>query len=104
MQLDRTPESDAFASWLLDVSAGSITTSNNNSIHLPANMYLPANTVESLTDTIYPGIAEGDKPDNYFLHYTILSLKNNTVNDINQSILNRFSGQETVVQSTDQVI
>ena len=103
MRLDRTPESDAFAAWLLEVGAGKGLTSNNNFVQLPPNMRMQENTIQSLTNSIYPDIADGDKPDEYFLNRTILSPKNDAVDDLNKSILNAFPGEETVVISTDKV-
>jgi hypothetical protein len=75
MCLDRTPDSDVFADWLLDVGAG-CGFGHNNSIQLKPNMRMPDNSVQSLSDAIYPGIADGNKEDDYFLQRTILSLKN----------------------------
>jgi hypothetical protein len=62
MCLDRTPESDTFAAWLLTVGAG-----RAPNINLPPNMCLPDNTVNGLINAIYPGFAQGNKPDKYFL-------------------------------------
>jgi hypothetical protein len=75
MCLDRTPDSDVFADWLLDVGAG-CGLGHNNSIQLKPNMRMPDNSVQSLSDAIYPGIADGNKEDDYFLQRTILSPKN----------------------------
>jgi hypothetical protein len=102
MRLDRTPESDAFAAWLLKVGAGH-GLGPTNTIKLPNNMKLQDNSVNGLINTIYPGITQGDHPDNYFLHRTILSPKNDAVDDVNQSILDRFPGEQTVITSVDKV-
>lgn len=102
MRLDRTPESDAFADWLLDVGAGNGLDANN-SMQLQPNMRMPENSVESLISGIYPGIANGNKEDDYFLQRTILSPKNDAVDDINKSILDKFPGQETILTSTDKI-
>jgi len=102
MHLDRTPDSDAFADWLLDVGAGR-GLGANNSIQLKPNMRMPDNSVQSLSDAIYPGIADGNKEDDYFLQRTILSPKNDAVDDLNQSILDKVPGQETVLMSTDKI-
>ena len=99
MRLDRTPESDAFAAWLLEVGAGRTSTS----VNLPQNMRLTDNSVNGLIDALYPGLAQGNHPDDYFLHRTILSPKNDAVDEINQSILDRFPGEQTVLTSVDKV-
>ena len=62
MHLDHTPESDAFAQWLLTIRAGSPLLPDK-SIQLPQNMQLPHNSINS----IYPGIDHGNFPDQFFL-------------------------------------
>lgn len=65
-------------------------------------MRVPGNSVEGLIDAIYPGIAQGDKQDDYFLNRTILSCKNDTVDDLNETILDMFPGEKTEVMSSDK--
>jgi hypothetical protein len=102
MRLDRTPESDAFAQWLLQVGAGTAL-APDTSIELPQNMRLPQNNIQSLFDAIYPNIAQGNKPDQFFLERTILSSKNDTVDHLNQMILDRFPGEQTILMGVDKV-
>jgi len=102
MRLDRTPESEAFAEWLLKVGSGSNLTPEKT-IELFPEMRLPQNDIQGLVNAIYPDIDQGNKPDAYFLERTILSSKNDTVNRINQMVLDRFPGEETVVISADKV-
>jgi hypothetical protein len=103
MRLDRTPESDAFAAWLLEVGAGR-GLGPQNTINLPPNMRMPQNTMAALVNNIYPGIAEGNKPDDYFLNRTILSPTNSHVDELNKFILDMFPGEETVIRSIDKVV
>ena len=100
-RLDRTPESEAFASWLLEVGRG-YNLPADNSITLPPEMCCGDNP-ESLISTIYPAIAEPNHSDQYFLERTILSGKNDDVDEMNASILQKFPGQETVLWSADNV-
>jgi hypothetical protein len=100
-RLDRTPESEAFASWLLDVGSGH-GLSADNSISLPAEMHC-GNTPESLISAIYPAIEEPGHPDQYFLDRTILSGRNDDVDKLNNIILQKFPGQEIVLWSADKV-
>ena len=102
MRLDQTPESEAFAAWLLDVGAGK-DLPPNRTITLPAAMKVPNNDVKGLVDTIYPHIADGDKPDEYFFNRTILCCRNDAVDKLNKEILNIFPGEETVLHSVDKV-
>ena len=89
MRLDNTPESNAFAQWLLKVGAGSHLPPDK-SILLPPNMHLPQNNIEALINAIYPGIDQGNMSDQFFLECTILSFKNNTDDQLNQMILDRY--------------
>lgn len=65
MCLDCTPDSDAFAQWLLKVGGGS-NLSPDKCIDLPANMHLSHNDIQNLVNTIYPGIDQGDTSDQFF--------------------------------------
>jgi hypothetical protein len=102
MRLDRTPQSDAFAQWLLTVGAGQAI-APDGTVELYPTMRLPENTVEGLIHAIYPDIAHGPKPDAFFLERTILSSKNDTVDLLNQMILDRFPGEQSVLISADKV-
>jgi hypothetical protein len=100
-RLDRTPESEAFASWLLDVGSGRGLPADN-SITLPPEMRC-GNTPESLISAIYPAIEDPNHTDQYFLDRTILSGRNDDVDELNASILSKFPGQESILWSADKV-
>jgi hypothetical protein len=101
-RLDNSPESQAFAAWLLKVGGGSDLAADKT-IKLPPAMRLPENSIECLIDTLYLDIHQGNKPDHFFLERTILSSKNDTVDQLNQTILDRFPGEETMVVGADKV-
>jgi ATP-dependent DNA helicase PIF1 len=103
MCLDQSPESGAFANWLLDVGAGKHL-DESGQLQLLPNMVLPDNHVDHLVDFVYPGISEGDKLDSYFLDRTILSPRNDAVDDLNHKILSKFPGESTTLHSKDKVI
>ena len=63
-----------------------------------------SDTVKSLIDSIYPDIAEGAKPDDYFKNCTLLSCKNDDVDDLNADILAKFPGEEKVLLSADSIM
>ena len=102
MRLDRTPQSEAFAQWLLKVGSGS-ELAPDKSIELPANMRLPRNDVQNMINSIYPGIDQPDKPDQFFLERTILSSKNDTVDQLNHVILDKFPGEQAIRMGVDKV-
>ena len=102
MRLEQTPESVAFAEWLLKVGAGSDLTPDKT-IELPNNMRLPQNDVNSLVNAIYPDIDQPGREDKFFLERTILSATNDKVDHLNHVILDTFPGEETVLMSADKV-
>lgn len=102
MRLEQSPENAQFAEWLLKVGSGS-NSAPDGQIELPRAMALPSNSVDSLISELYPDIAVPNKPDQYFLERTILSAKNDAVDDLNQSILDMFPGEEHIMQSADKV-
>jgi hypothetical protein len=59
--------------------------------------------LNSLIHALYPGIAQGNKPDDYFSERTILSCKNDNVDDINADILAKFPGDQVVIMAADSV-
>ncbi len=61
-------------------------------------------TIHSLNSLkyIYPNIQAGHFQDRFFLEQTILSGRNDDVDEINQQVLDMFPGQETVYWSTDK--
>ena len=99
MHLDRSPESEQFAHWLLQVGAGR--GGYTQSVQLHQSMVIADNTVKSLVDSIYPNITTPNHPDSYFVDSTILCCRNDAVDAINQEILDTFPGQEVTVHSID---
>jgi hypothetical protein len=92
-----------FAQWQLDVGHGKHTNGSGD-IVLPDHFKCPENTLESLIETIYPGIANSTLPsDQYFADCTILSAHNEDVYSINSQILQSFPGEEKLYQSADWV-
>jgi len=102
MCLDHTPESNAFAQWLLKVGAGSDLTPDK-SIQLPDNMCLPQNNIQGSINAIYPDIDLPNREDQFFLKCTILSATNDKVNHLNQVILDSFPGEQSMLMSADTV-
>ena len=95
-----------FAQWLLDTGHGR-NTSAAQDLELPAVMKLPSNTVDSLVESVYPGLsgipANHDR-DKYFLERTILSARNDDVDELNQMLLDKFQGEEKIFHSADSLV
>jgi hypothetical protein len=102
MRLERSAESDAFASWLLKVGSGE-ENDRDGKITLPPQMRCGDN-VQALIDSTYPGIHNGNFLDQYFLDRTILCARNDDVDELNAEILRQFPGAEHVCNSADSVI
>jgi ATP-dependent DNA helicase PIF1 len=101
MRLGQNPEEANFAKWQLEVSHGQHTDEDAN-ITLPPYFYCPHNTVESLIDSVYPGISHlPHPPDHYFTERCILSARNDDVDHLNEKILNDLPGEERVYLSAD---
>ena len=66
MHLEQTPEMAQFAAWLLTIGAGT-GLDNKEKIAIPPNITCGNHTVDSLIDSIYPDIDQGEKDDQYFL-------------------------------------
>ena len=73
-------------------------------IKLPDHFKCAENTVDSLIATVYSGINESPHPpDHYFAECTILTSRNDDVDDINEKMLSEFPGQEKEFLSADSV-
>jgi hypothetical protein len=102
MRLDQTAESEQFAKYLLEVGAGKNTKPDGNVTLYPEMRC--GDDVDSLIDAIYPGITQGQKPDAYFKDRTLLSCKNDDVDDLNTDILAKFPGEQKVLMSADSIV
>ncbi len=93
----------AFAQWQLDVGSRAHTDDDHN-ILLPDHFRCPQNSVSSLISTIYPGINLLPHPhDLYFCQRTILSSRNDDVDDLNLQVLTLFPGEERVYHAHDEI-
>ena len=87
MHVNTTVEAEKhFAKWQLDVGHGTFT-NELGSITLPNQFRCTENTVASLIQTIYPEInLLLLLPDQYFAEHTILTSRNDDVDDINSEM------------------
>ena len=101
MHLNTAVEAEAnFAKWQLEVGQGDHTDEDCN-ITLPQHFMCRENTVDSLIDTIYPSIDTPNHSDRYFSECTILACKNDDVDNLNDTVLQRFPGASQVFHSAD---
>lgn len=100
MRLDENPENREFANWLLDIGSGRNLQPDGH-IKLKNNMSC-GNSINDLVSSTYPAISEAH-PDQYFLERTILSSRNDDVDDINRKVLRQFPGEERHYFSADTI-
>ena len=99
------PEVRQFAAWLLDLGHG-------RNQHSPTHAQLPQSMVisrgamlEDLIAVIYSNISTPNQhPDQYFSDRMILAPHNADVHDINDRILEKFPGEETIYDSADSAV
>ena len=92
-----------FSKWQLEVGHGKHT-DDLGKITLPDHFKCTENTIASLIQTIFPGINSLPlQPDSYFAECTILTSRNDNVDDINSEMLKMFPGVEKVLMSADSV-
>jgi hypothetical protein len=101
--LDPGPDEVEFAKWILEIGHGKHTLPDGY-VPLPAHMKC-GDTEASLIDALYPGIdtLTPENHDDYFMERTILSARNDDVDQLNQSVLDRFPGEQKVFHSADSV-
>ena len=101
MRLNTGVEEEAnFAQWQLDVGHG-LHTDEQCNISLPERFLCRENTVDSLIQSIYPGISTPGHSDSYYSERTILSSLNADVDSLNKTVLERFPGASHTFHSID---
>ena len=92
-----------FAKWQLEIGHGKHTDEARNT-KLPDHFKCTENTISSLISAVYPGIKElPHPPDLYFAERTILTSRNDDVDDINEKMLLDFPGVMKEFLSADSV-
>ena len=111
MRLGQSPEEQAFAQWLLSVGEG--TNQQHGGVEytmsLPDHVKVGGRTAEEglerLLHATYPGISNPQpRPPGYFTERTILTTRNETVDELNHSILAKFSGVTHTFAGYDKVV
>lgn len=102
MRLDQSRESVRFADWLLDVGHGRAQVNGDHTqVEIPSHMRTPS--LSALVDSVYGDIHAAVPPPDYFLNRTILSARNDDVDDINSQVLDSMPGTAHVFYSVDSV-
>ena len=102
MRLQGDSDAESFGEWLLEVGHGQ-NSDENGEIEIPQEMR--SNDMEDLKDFIYPHINSSPPPPaEYFLNRMILAPRNLDVNDMNEALLNRMSGNTKSYYSADNIM
>jgi len=102
MRLQDDPEAEEFGEWLLQIEHGQ-NSDENGKIKIPQD--IRSNNIESLMNFIYPNLDSTSlPPPEYFLNRKILAPQNSDVNSINETLLDRMSGNVKTYYSADQII
>ncbi len=105
MRLEGSQDAEAFAQWLLDVGHGR-GSDERSRVKLPHTIC----DVQTLDDIITFVYAEIDSRNGhsiplptYLLDRMILSARNEDASQINEEVLRRFPGSETIIYSADSI-
>ncbi|XP_076911633.1 uncharacterized protein LOC143569658 [Bidens hawaiensis] len=107
-----TPSSDVegtqlFAKWILDIGEGTIGGPNDGvaTIDIPDDLFIKdsVDSISKLFDFVYPNILQNYKNQHYFQNREILAPTNEIVDEINDSLLKFFPGDEVEYLSSDTI-
>ena len=105
MQLNTNREAEhIFSQWQLDLGHGQHTDESDD-IVLPDHFKCQENSVASLINNIYPGVHHmAGNSDQYYSEWTILCSCNDDVDDINNTILEKFPEEAKVFHGADSIL
>ena len=102
MRLQNDPQAEEFGEWLQQIGRG-LNSDENNKIVIPDE--IRSKDLDSLMNFIYSDLhSQPPPPPEYFLNRLILAPRNSDVNDVNETLLDRMSGDVKTYYSADQVI
>ncbi|XP_023770364.1 uncharacterized protein LOC111918985 [Lactuca sativa] len=96
-----------FVNWLLDTGEGNVGGSNDGDavIRIPEDILITHSfdPIGSLIEYVYPSFLDNLNDPKYFEERSILTLKHEVVQEINDSLLSLFPGEEKEYLSSDSV-
>ena len=96
---------EEFSNGILAVGEGRET--NNEIVQWPLNGIIPDNTSRSLANGIYPTLADPNAPlptAQYLAEHAILAARNDSVDDLNEQLLDSMRGEAVTLYSADKVV
>ncbi|XP_008482471.2 uncharacterized protein LOC103519163 [Diaphorina citri] len=95
-------EAEEFSKLLLQIGDGKLNEENDGKVHISENLCTVVKDLHQLNEKIYPDLATfGSKGLAWLKERAILTPKNDTAADINNSLLNQLSGEIVKYQSVD---
>nr|KAJ0223153.1 hypothetical protein LSAT_V11C200065140 [Lactuca sativa] len=95
-----------FSDFLLRVGDGKEETLDESYIRIPDNMSIrytdKTKSVDALIDAIFPSLESNGADSKFIISRAILSTKNESVDEINNKLIERFSGEQKVYYSFDE--
>ena len=93
-------DAEAFSQWLLDIGHGR-NLSDDSRVYLPSHMQ--SSSLDNLINFVYLDLSKNQPipPSKYFLDRIILSPRNDEAYSINNEVLQRFPGNESICLSAD---
>ncbi|KAL7615911.1 hypothetical protein Lser_V15G01233 [Lactuca serriola] len=95
-----------FSDFLLRVGDGNEETLDESYIRIPDNMSIrytdKTKSVDALIDAIFPSLQSNGADSKFIISRAILSTKNESVDEINNKLIERFSGEQKVYYSFDE--
>ncbi|XP_076912261.1 uncharacterized protein LOC143570511 [Bidens hawaiensis] len=100
-------ETRLFAKWLLDIGEGNVDGPNDGvaTIDIPEDLLIKdsVDPISKLFDFVYPDILQNYENKHYFQDRAILPPTNEIVDEINDSLLKFFLGDEVEYLSSDTI-
>ncbi|KAI7743226.1 hypothetical protein M8C21_009806, partial [Ambrosia artemisiifolia] len=94
-----------FSDFLLRVSDGTETSIDGTFIRIPDDMTIPfttkENSIQQLINAIYPSLPGNNTPTEYITSRAILTTRNDSVDEINERMIEVFEGEEKIYYSFD---
>ncbi|KAD4385908.1 hypothetical protein E3N88_26077 [Mikania micrantha] len=103
----RTINDPWFSDFLLRVGDGNEETVEGSFIRIPDDMTIPftipENSIKELINVIFPSVQTNFHSSDYIISRAILSTTNDSVNEINDQMIDLFQGEEKIYYSFDEV-
>ncbi len=105
LQPPKHEQQENFGNQILAIGEGCTTI--NDKIQWPMEGIIANNSIQSLTETVFPGLSNPNSPppsSAYLADHVLLAPRNDTVTELNKTLLNSMPGQVCTFRSADKII